>query len=81
LLRGLPAALFVVVHRSIKADDEVMVWNLQRNTGLKCAVPRHREPIRRGMVYVAPADKHILLKEDQIMIALGAPRKLLPALH
>jgi two-component system chemotaxis response regulator CheB len=78
LLRGLPgdlpAALFVVMHRSPEADDEVMVWSLQRNTSLKCVVPRHGEPIRRGVVYVAPADKHILLKQDQIMIT-GGPRE------
>ncbi len=78
LLRGLPAALpatlFVVVHRSAEADDDEMVWTLQRNTDLQCMEPSHEEPIRRGFVYVAPADKHILLKEDRILITRG-PRE------
>ena len=78
LLRGLPAdlpaALFVVVHRSADADDEVMVWNLQRTTNLRCIVPVHGEAIRRGTVYVAPVDKHILLKEDRILVTRG-PRE------
>jgi two-component system chemotaxis response regulator CheB len=70
----LPAALFVVVHRNADALDEVMMWTLQRKTALRCVVPRHGEPIRPGSVYVAPADRHMLLKEDHILITQG-PRE------
>jgi two-component system chemotaxis response regulator CheB len=70
----LPAALFVVVHRNADALDDVMLWTLQRKTALRCVVPRHGEPIRPGSVYVAPADRHMLLKEDHILITQG-PRE------
>ena len=70
----LPAALFVVVHRNADALDDVMLWTLQRKTALRCVVPRHGEPIRPGSVYVAPADRHMLVKEDHILITQG-PRE------
>jgi len=70
----LPAALFVVMHRSADALDEVMMWTLQRKTALQCVVPRHGEPIRPGWLYVAPTDHHMLLKEGHILITHG-PRE------
>ncbi len=64
--------MFVVMHRSADALDESLVWSLQRDVSLRCAVARHEESIQPGRVYLARADEHMLLKENLILITRGS---------
>jgi two-component system, chemotaxis family, protein-glutamate methylesterase/glutaminase len=74
LPENLPAALFIVQHLGIDSSAEFLMSRLNKFTGLTCVVARHNDSIRKGTVYMAPADKHLLLKQDKLLVAKG-PRE------
>jgi len=65
------AAIFVVIHLSKKAIGEMVVNRIQKFSSLTCTIPRHRERIQPNHIYFAPADRHMLIKEDQILLGNG----------
>ena len=67
-----PGTIFVVAHvgqsRSILPD-------LLRNSGaLAASHAREEEPIRRGHIYVAPPDRHMLIEDRRVCLSRG-PRE------
>lgn len=68
-----PAALLVVVHippRSISRLPEI----LTRSGPLPAVHPQHLEAIEHGRIYVAPPDRHLLVRDGHIVLARG-PRE------
>lgn len=78
ILRGLPsdlpAALFVVVHISPQSPG-YMPQIFSRAGPLKAEHARNGTPFRRGRVYVAPADHHLLLEPDETMRVVRGPKE------
>jgi two-component system, chemotaxis family, protein-glutamate methylesterase/glutaminase len=77
VLRGLPptlpAAVCVVVHSG--ADNpSILAPLLRRATPMTVTVPRDHQTIERGVVYVAPQDRHLLVKPDELRVVRG-PRE------
>lgn len=77
LLGGLPreleAAVFVVMH--VAADSPgILARILQEGCALPVAHARDGEEIRRGRVYVAPPDCHLLVERDRVRVSNG-PRE------
>ena len=73
LPRDLPAAVFVVHHfpaNSVSALPDI----LSRAGPLTAEHAVHDEEIRRGKIYVAPPDRHMLLVENRIHLTRG-PRE------
>src|SRR6266550_3684242 len=75
VLRGLPenlpASVFVVQHvGSASVLDQV----LGRCGTLKVATAADGEPVRRGRVYIAPGDQHLLLNDGHVRVSRG-PRE------
>jgi two-component system chemotaxis response regulator CheB len=74
LLRGLPAdlpaALFVVIHTS-PTSPGILPQILQRAGKLPAAHAEDGEPIRHGRIYVAPPDRHLLIKHDRVRVVRG----------
>lgn len=68
---NLPAALFVVIHLSPHAESHLGEI-LTRAGPLPAAVPADGEPVRSGCVYVAPPDRHLVLRDGQVRVHLGA---------
>ncbi len=69
----LPAAVFVVLH--VPADGtSVLPQILTRRGPLPAEHPRDGAPIRPGRIYVAPPNRHLLLKDGHLRLALG-PRE------
>jgi two-component system, chemotaxis family, protein-glutamate methylesterase/glutaminase len=75
ILRGLPStlalALVVVQHRS--KDSTSLCDLLQDASQLPVGEPTDKEPIRKGRVYVAAADYHLLIEDDHFALSLEAP--------
>ncbi|EOR92950.1 Chemotaxis response regulator protein-glutamate methylesterase CheB [Arcticibacter svalbardensis MN12-7] len=67
----LPTAVFVVLHLSKESMVEVLQHHMEKYTSLKCCVPQDMEVIKRGYVYIAPTDRHMLLKKGLIRITKG----------
>jgi two-component system chemotaxis response regulator CheB len=68
----LPAAVFIVQHMAPNGTAEVLAEALSEKGPLPCVVAQGNELIRAGHIYVAPADSHMLLKRDRVIITKGA---------
>jgi two-component system chemotaxis response regulator CheB len=66
------AAFFVVLHLSRKGVGDVLFQRLQKHCTLPCRVAVDREPIQKGVVYIAPPDNHLVLDKGFIVIGRGA---------
>lgn len=67
---GLLAALFIVVHRP--AEGPSLLPELLSNAGALPAIEaRESMPIERGCIYIAPADRHLLIERDHLHTARG----------
>lgn len=77
LLRGLPdgldVAVFIVLHTS-RHSGSMLPHIVQRATKMPAAHPVDGEPIRKGHIYVAPPDFHMVLDGSLIRIIKG-PRE------
>jgi two-component system chemotaxis response regulator CheB len=69
----LPAALCIVIHVPPYAVS-VLPEILSRDGALPATHARDGEPIHQGRVYVAPPDKHLLIKRGYLRVARG-PRE------
>jgi two-component system, chemotaxis family, protein-glutamate methylesterase/glutaminase len=73
LPRDLPAAVFVVIHTA-PSSPGILPQILDRASSLSVEHARDGEAVRHGRVYVAPPDRHMLLKDGHIVRTHG-PRE------
>jgi two-component system, chemotaxis family, protein-glutamate methylesterase/glutaminase len=73
LPEDLPAALFVVLHVP-SSTSSALPSILDRQGPLPARHASDGEPIRRGRIYVAPPDSHMLIGRDTIRLSRG-PRE------
>ncbi|HKD48145.1 MAG TPA: chemotaxis protein CheB [Rhizomicrobium sp.] len=67
-----PVPILVVLH--IGAADSVLPSILNDIDGLKAAFARNGERVEAGHIYIAPPDRHMLLRDDHIELSRG-PRE------
>ena len=70
---NLPASIFVVQHVAAHSGN-YLAEMLARETPLEAKTAEDREPIRRGVIYVAAADRHLLIDHEQVFLSQG-PRE------
>ncbi len=74
---GLPAALFVVLHIPTQSPSVLpsilnrAIRKRQPNSPLQALHPNDGEAIVHGRIYVAPPDRHLLIKDGHIHLARG----------
>ena len=65
---GLPAAVLIVQHRA--PHDRGYLANLLRaQTGLEVTDAIDGEPLRRGVVYIAPPNRHLLVEDGHLRLS------------
>lgn len=70
-----PAFIFVVVH--LLAEHNSSLPRIFSRAGLLPAVhPKDREPFRKGIVYVAPPDRHLVIDENRVRLIRGPKENL-----
>lgn len=70
---NLQAAIFVVLH--MPPDGFSVLPSLLGRAGpLPAAHPEDGDPVRRGQIYVAPPDHHLMLHDGQVLVVHG-PRE------
>ncbi|WP_187264593.1 chemotaxis protein CheB [Pontibacter beigongshangensis] len=69
-----PASIFVVQHLSADSSTQFLVNRLSQHTALTCKIAEDLDPILPATIYMAPADRHLLLNEEQVLIVRG-PRE------
>jgi two-component system, chemotaxis family, protein-glutamate methylesterase/glutaminase len=67
-----PGTIFVVAH--IGQSRSTLPDLLARASKLSSSHPPEEEPIRSGHIYVAPPDRHMLVKDDEVCLSRG-PRE------
>src|SRR5262249_50381956 len=77
LVAGLPddllAAIFIVVHSS-PIGGSILPTILDRKSALPARMAEDGEPVRHGVIYVAPPDHHLLVKPG-LACCSGGPRE------
>jgi two-component system, chemotaxis family, protein-glutamate methylesterase/glutaminase len=73
LPRGFPGAVCVVLHIS-PTGTSLLAPILARHTQLEVEVAAHGTILRAGHVYIAPADRHLLIGEETLALTAG-PRE------
>jgi two-component system chemotaxis response regulator CheB len=71
--RDLPAAVFVVLHVGAEGRD-LLAGMLDRVGTLPASTAVDGEPVEMGRIYVAPADRHLLVIDDVVRLGRG-PRE------
>ena len=70
---NLPASMFVVIH--ISSDYPSIIPEILTRTGRLPAIhPKDGQPIEPGNIYVAPPDRHLLIKNGTVRVTRG-PRE------
>ncbi|HEY9000305.1 MAG TPA: chemotaxis protein CheB [Mucilaginibacter sp.] len=67
----LDTSFFVVVHVSRKSVGAILVQHIQRNTSYQCSLAKDNEPIKKGHLYVAPPDFHLIIKNGHMRVFRG----------
>ncbi|GGG57624.1 chemotaxis protein-glutamate methylesterase [Hymenobacter glacieicola] len=71
---SLPAAVLVVQHLSPDSTGEPLVNRLNHHTDLRCQLAVNNMPLEAGTLYLAPPDRHMLVKDDYLLVTKG-PRE------
>ena len=66
----LPAAVFIVVHSSSRSPNTLPAV-LQHRTGMRVVQAAEGERVQTGTIYVAPNDRHLLIRDNQITLSRG----------
>lgn len=67
---GLPHAVCVVLHVA-PSGRSMLSGILDRRCRLPVSAAQDGEPLRAGHVYVAPPDRHLLVREDHVVLSRG----------
>ncbi|UOG73083.1 chemotaxis protein CheB [Hymenobacter tibetensis] len=70
----LPAAVLVVQHLAPDSSGEHLVSRLSMHTQMRCHLAAHHDQIEAGHLYLAPADRHLLVHDGQLIVTKG-PRE------
>jgi two-component system chemotaxis response regulator CheB len=70
----LPAAVLVVQHLSPESTGEPLVARLAAHSALPCRLATHGQHLQAGHVYLAPPDRHLLVKDSHLLVTKG-PRE------
>ena len=68
---GMDAAVFIVMHLSRSSMGDFLVQRLQHHTELTCVVAVDGEITKAGHIYISPANCHLLVKGNKILIGRG----------
>jgi two-component system chemotaxis response regulator CheB len=73
----LNAAVLVVQHFAPDSDGQHLANRLARHTSLRCCLPADGDPIEAGTLYLAPPDRHLLVKSHDVphLLVTKGPRE------
>lgn len=67
------AAVCVVLHVSHISMSDILAKQIQKSSPFICRIAKDDEPIVRGHIYMAAADKHLLVKKRNLLLGQGPP--------
>jgi two-component system chemotaxis response regulator CheB len=70
--KNIDAAYFIVLHLSTKSISGYLAHRLQEHTELKCLLAMDSLPIRKGHVYVAVPNQHLMVGKGEVNLSSSA---------
>lgn len=71
LPRSLNAAVFIVLHLSKVGVGDVLLSKVKKQSPWLCRLAQNNEIIEPGHIYIAPPDRHLLIKNNHTVIGNG----------
>ncbi len=68
---GLDAAIFIVQHLSRTVFPDFLLYRLKSVTELNCLIAVDGEPIQKDHIYLAPSNRHLVVKKGKIVLGFG----------
>jgi two-component system chemotaxis response regulator CheB len=68
----LPASIFIVQHMAPDNTGEALIHRLGRYRTFACQLAKKGESFKRGRIYIAPPDNHLLVKKNKLLVTKGA---------
>ena len=68
----LPAAIFIVQHMAPHNSGEPLLRRLSRHKAFQPKLAEDGERFKRGRIYIAAPDNHMLVKASQLLVTKGA---------
>jgi two-component system, chemotaxis family, protein-glutamate methylesterase/glutaminase len=65
------AAFFIVMHLSKRGISNFLLHKLKPLTSMPCYVAEEGQPIERGQICIAPANAHLILRKNEVVIGHG----------
>lgn len=72
LPKDIDAAIFIVIHLSKETITDTVLSILNKKSELPVEIPKNESEIKKGIVYLAPPDAHMMLVRGKILISKGA---------
>jgi two-component system chemotaxis response regulator CheB len=69
---GLPASIFIVQHLAPENTGKALLHRLGRYKAFNCKLASNGEAFEKGRIYIAPADYHLLVKKETLLVTKGA---------
>jgi len=68
----LPSAIFIVQHLAPQNTGIALLHRLGRHKAFRCSLATNGDKFQAGRIYIAPADYHLLVKKDHVLVTKGA---------
>lgn len=68
---NLDTAIFVVLHVSRKSVGHILLKHIQNTTSYQCMLAEDGLEIERGHLYLAPPDRHLIIKPGVMLVTKG----------
>jgi len=68
----LAASVFIVQHMAAHNSGEALTRRLSRHKAFDVKLAKDGERLKRGRIYIAPPDNHLLLKTNKVLVRKGA---------
>ena len=68
----LPASIFIVQHMAPENTGEALLHRLGRHRAFDCQLAKDGESYKRGRIYLAPPNNHLLVKKTKLLVTKGA---------
>lgn len=68
----LAASIFIVQHMAPDNSGESLIRQLSRHSSFAPSLAKEGQRFKPGRIYIAPADNHLLLKRDTVLVRKGA---------
>ncbi len=69
---GLPVSIFIVQHMSPENNGQALLSHLSKHKAFNCQLAKDGESFKKGTIYIAPADNHLLVKKETLLVTKGA---------